>query len=150
MCCKQRSGCLDDGKPRVSEVECPSLKSKYGVEIDKNRKGKMIILDWTPSYPNSTCSRASEWKNVFELSVVSTEPPSRWKWQSTGCTSCFSAAFFTCFHASSQVPFMGFSLDLNLQQNNGVSPILLCRLPWPLTGSIQNVWNNGPPKPFLV
>jgi len=40
----------DDQQPNVSEIECSSLKSKYGIEIDKNRqivrnKSKKIILD---------------------------------------------------------------------------------------------------------
>lgn len=47
----------DDQQPNVSEIECSSLKSKYGIEIDKNRqivrsKSKKIILDWTPRIPN--------------------------------------------------------------------------------------------------
>lgn len=28
---------LDDQQPNMSEIECSSLKSKYGIEIDKNR-----------------------------------------------------------------------------------------------------------------
>lgn len=44
VCCKQRAGCLDGGKPRVSEIVCPGLKSKRGVEIDRNRKGKLGAL----------------------------------------------------------------------------------------------------------
>ena len=47
MCFRKRSVYLDDYQQKTSEIECPRLKSRYGIEIDKNgiRKNKKIIVD---------------------------------------------------------------------------------------------------------
>lgn len=80
MWSRERTGYLDDYKPEVSEIESSSLKSKYDMEIDKNRmcKSKKTILDGTQVLIQHA---HYQWHQngiiVFELSFVSGERPSR-------------------------------------------------------------------------
>eukprot|EP00069_Balaena_mysticetus_P005096 bmy_04890T0 len=48
MCFRKRSVYLDDYQQKTSEIECPSLKSRYGIEIDKNAslQVKMAVIHW--------------------------------------------------------------------------------------------------------
>lgn len=118
-----RPGYLDDYKPKLSEIECSSLKSNYEMEVDKNSmwKSKKTILVWIFLFLNSTCSlsiapkRNSVWTELC-LSQASLQVKMT---VIIVCTSCSSSAFFTGLQyvPQIQISLMNFPLDLNLRQS---------------------------------
>lgn len=122
MCFRKRTGYLNDYKPKVSETECSSLKSKYDMEIDRKSmwRNKKTILGWAQVFLHSThsLSVAPNWNSVWTEFCIC-RASLQVKMAVVFCLHqllLLSLLYLLKYVLETQISLMNFSLDMNLHQ----------------------------------